>query len=290
MRDADWIFITPAGGVDEAWNAVCSAIRNAPVSIKGCVYTSSPLAVYSSTDDPAEDGYTAESPPKDDGDGWGAVENELGMLTSAAGIPLAVVIPGMLMGPTVLPEVTDGARLLRAVTSTPLSFLPELSLTFSDVRDTAAANLLCIQSPATHGQRFIVASGSDTVGMEKLRALIHRKHPHLEAPKGVIRSCLTTAAMVGRMISGAGDSTVQGIKATLGSNRHLRHSRTRRALGLRPSSVRQTVSDTVDDLIDMGLLEEPAVDTTGLLAFFGTATAAVGLGYCIRQLVGGGRK
>jgi dihydroflavonol-4-reductase len=76
------------------------------------------------------------------------------------GMELAVINPGLVLGPPLDGPVEDSGDLVRMMLTGKMPMLPPISLPIVDVRDVAAAHLAAMGQPEAAGQRFICSGGS----------------------------------------------------------------------------------------------------------------------------------
>lgn len=82
---------------------------------------------------------------------------EFAQSDEAGELEIATVLPGAVLGPTVLKDSLGSVQLVSRMLTGEMPRIPNMGFQYVDVRDVAAAHLLALDVPAAANQRFIVA-------------------------------------------------------------------------------------------------------------------------------------
>jgi len=91
-------------------------------------------------------------------------------LGESAGMDLAVINPGLVMGPLLGPRCPTSGEVVRKLLNRSVPGLPDLAYPPADVRDVAAAHVAAMTAPSASGQRFICAI--DAVELHEIALLL----------------------------------------------------------------------------------------------------------------------
>jgi dihydroflavonol-4-reductase len=164
------------------------------------------------------------------------------------GMELAVVNPGLILGPLLHPQVGTSVEIVRALLAGELPGLPDIAFAISDVRDTADAHLRAMLRPAAAGERFIVAGRSLSVSdlADALAVACPERAgrlPQRKLPDWLVRF----AALF--------DPKLRGVVGELGFDSRVSHDKARGLLGWQPRDVAETIRDTARSLIAFGIVQ-----------------------------------
>jgi nucleoside-diphosphate-sugar epimerase len=167
------------------------------------------------------------------------------------GLELAVVNPTGIFGPALGPDYTGSLNLIASLFSGAMPGTPRLYFAVVDVRDAADLHLRAMTSPAAAGQRFIAASG-DVVSLHDIALAVRdrlgdaaRAVPTAELPDEAVRAAAET------------NPALQGMVPNLGVKRHVSNDKARRVLSWSPRPFEETVAETAESLIALGVIKAP---------------------------------
>jgi nucleoside-diphosphate-sugar epimerase len=162
---------------------------------------------------------------------WDFIEREGG------GTELVVINPTWIAGPTLAPEVRSSVMLVKAIVEGTMTVLPRQRFGVADVRDVAALHSAAMRTPEAAGKRYLaVADGPTTNWLGVAQLLRDRLGPLGE------RIALQEAP---------GDELPPLV---------IRNDRARRELGFRPRPVESSLIETVDSMLELGLITSPGVE------------------------------
>ena len=172
----------------------------------------------------------------------------VGALRAPASLQLAVVNPGLVLGPILSPNWGTSTELVRRIMTRGVPAIPDINFATVDVRDVASAHVAAMTAPGAAGERFICAIENHSM-MEV--ALILDEHlagrgfhiPTRRLPSFVIRAMATW------------DTTVRLALNDLGTVQDVDSSKIRRVLEWRPRSLREMTLATADSMIEYGVAQ-----------------------------------
>jgi dihydroflavonol-4-reductase len=163
------------------------------------------------------------------------------------GVELAVVNPGLILGPLLHPQVGTSVEIIRVLLAGELPGLPDIAFALSDVRDTADAHLRAMLHPAAAGERFIAAGRSFSVSA--LAGVLADVCPELAGrlPRRRLPDWLVRLAALF-------DPKLRSVVGELGFDSRVSHDKARDVLGWQPRDVTETIRDTARSLIAFGIV------------------------------------
>jgi nucleoside-diphosphate-sugar epimerase len=154
---------------------------------------------------------------------------------------LAVVNPGLILGPPLSADTSTSLSVIKRMLSGKMSGLPRLSFAIVDVRDTADLHLLVMTSPQAAGQRYI--AGGPSLWFAEIADILRArlgadaaKVPAKEIPNLMVR------------IAALFDPGLRSIVGDLGKQNFFSIDKAR-ALGWKPRPVEDCIVDTARGLI-----------------------------------------
>lgn len=163
------------------------------------------------------------------------------------GLELAVINPGMILGPLLGGAPGTSVDVVRKLFDGEFAALPRFGIALVDVRDVADAHLRAMTSPAAAGQRFI--AGGRFLWLKEVAEILRERFPERAAriPKRVAPDWLVR-------ILARFDPTVRLITGELSRDRSVSADKAKRVLGWTPRPAEETLAATVTSLIAHGRL------------------------------------
>lgn len=164
-----------------------------------------------------------------------------------SGMRLAVVNPGLILGPPLDREIGSSVEMIRLFLVGKYPALPRLDFAVVDVRDVADMHIEALTAPKAAGERFICAD--ETLWLKDIGSILRsrfpafrRKVPTRELPDFVVR----LAALF--------DPTLKAAVPDLGKWKPVSNRKARDLLGFRFRSAEEAITATAQGLIDLGLV------------------------------------
>jgi nucleoside-diphosphate-sugar epimerase len=166
---------------------------------------------------------------------------------SAPDLELAVINPGLVLGPALDPDLSSSHQLLRMLATGKYPALPRVGYAIADMRDVAAAHVAALTVPQAAGERFLVASGFLTlkeIGAEIVRVLpdLARRVPTMEVPDAMVR------------MMAMADRNLAAVVPDLGRRREVSSEKSQRVLGLSYHSPQEAVASAAQSLRALKLI------------------------------------
>lgn len=177
---------------------------------------------------------------------WDFVEHD------GDGLELAVVNPVGIIGPMLGGDMSTSVTLIHRLLNRDLPGLPRLSYSLVDVRDVAGLHLRAMTDPAARGERFLAASGEPVWIADVARLLRERlgetagRVPTRRLPDLLVR------------LASLADPSLRGVVPALGQVKKASADKARRMLAWEPRPSEQSILDTAQSLIGLGLLKTAA--------------------------------
>jgi dihydroflavonol-4-reductase len=167
-----------------------------------------------------------------------------------SGMELAVVCPGLILGPILDHDVGTSAEVIRMFMTGAFPAVPRTGGTMVDVRDVAAMHVAALESPHAAGQRFVCAA--ESLWLREISAILakhfpqfRRKLPTRELPHFVVR------------LIALFDPTLRALVPDLGEIKKASNEKAKRLLGFRFRSAEEAIVAMAQSLIDLGLVTPP---------------------------------
>lgn len=170
------------------------------------------------------------------------------------GLELAVLNPGLILGPVHGPAVNVSVEIVRQLLARELPALPRLGFAVVDARDVAAAHRLALENPRAAGRRYILSTPS--LWLADIADMLAAEYD----PRGFdvpTRSLPSWAVRLGALFN----PTLRLARPLLDNPARTSSARARSELGWTSRDVRSTVLDTAESLIEAGV-----VSATGAVA------------------------
>ena len=177
---------------------------------------------------------------------WDFIAREGGALE------LAVVNPVGIFGPALGKDLSTSIEIVKRMLDGALPGLPNLAFGFVDVRDLADLHLRAMVDPAAKGERFLaVADG--TYSLQAIGRVL-RERMGAAAQRVPTRTLPNWTLRVLALF----DGSIKQILPDLGHPRHVSNAKARRVLGWSPRSYDETIVDTAESLIQLGVVRHAA--------------------------------
>ena len=254
MRGADGVFHIAGWykvGVDDpesAWATNVEGTRNvlevmAELGIAKGVYTST-LAVNSDTHGvEADESYHFVGKHISLYDATKAEAHRIARARIADGLPLVIVMPGLVYGP----EDTSSVRAsLRNLLRGRLPAVPTgTAYSWAHVEDIADAHILAMDTAAA-GETYIIAGPSASL-LEAMRmaAEVAGKRAPIGVPSGAMRSMAPVAGLLGRVLPLPAEYSAEGLRVIAGPTYLGTNAKARRDLGYDPRPLEVGWAETV---------------------------------------------
>jgi dihydroflavonol-4-reductase len=159
---------------------------------------------------------------------------------------LAVINPGMVLGPLQRAVVGTSVQVVHRLLTRDLPASPRLGFATVDVRDLAVAHRLALETPAAAGNRYICAG--EHVWMREMALMLAAEFNSrgFRVPTGTMPTWLMR--VIARF-----DPSVRQALFFVGRAEHVSADKARRELGWSMRPVRETLLDTANSLIELGL-------------------------------------
>ncbi|GAB1515370.1 NAD-dependent epimerase/dehydratase family protein [Actinophytocola sp. KF-1] len=172
-----------------------------------------------------------------------------------SGLELVAVNPGMVLGPLLSPEVNTSVDVIRRLLVRDVPGSPKMGFSLVDVRDVAVAHRLAMESPVAAGNRYVLAG--DFMWMREIAAVLAEEFgPRgYRVPTGTMPTWLLRAVALF-------DPSVRQALDFVGRTELVTADKARSELGWSMRPARDTIVDTADSLVEMGLAPNPSTKVT----------------------------
>lgn len=174
-------------------------------------------------------------------------EREAWRLQKMFGVELVVILPSIVIGPSLLHETSEAMRTIHDLASGS-PYAPNLFWNFVDVRDVAKAHVRAMENADLVDQRIIVSNAC--LSLCEIGQLIKKAFPHLNPP---IKAAPLWITLIVAPLTHA-RVKLSFLWRNLGVKKVLDSSKSIRELGLELTPMERTVADSVDQLIRAGHL------------------------------------
>lgn len=163
-----------------------------------------------------------------------------------SGLELVALNPGMVLGPLAGPGVSTSVDVVRKLLLREVPGSPKIGFSLVDVRDVAVAHRLAMESPIAPGNRYILAGGR--VEMREIAAVLAAEFNArgYRVPTGSMPTWLLRIVVLF-------DPSVRQALDFVGRPELVTSEKARAELEWSMRPVRDTIIDTANSLIEMGL-------------------------------------
>ncbi|WP_075288787.1 SDR family oxidoreductase [Pararhizobium arenae] len=158
------------------------------------------------------------------------------------GLELAVINPGMILGPVLGRQTGTSTGMIRSLLKGKYPAIPDFRVSIVDVRDAADAHVMAMTVPEAAGERFIAAA--DMMTMAEIAATLRQSFPEQarKVPRLVLRTWLVR-------LFAPFDPGLKLIVKELGRDQRVSHEKARRVLGWTPRPSQEAVRATAQSLL-----------------------------------------
>jgi nucleoside-diphosphate-sugar epimerase len=177
-----------------------------------------------------------------------AAWDAMGELGSESTMSLAVINPGLVLGPLLSSDWGTSGEAVKKLIDRDFPAIPDIHYACVDVRDVAAAHVAAMTAPGAAGQRFICAEADHS-----LREIASILATHL-GPKGFK---VPTGKLPGPVLKVVAlwDKTAQLALNDLGVRQDIDNAKIRRVLGWQPRGLEEMVVSMADSMIEHGIVK-----------------------------------
>lgn len=168
-----------------------------------------------------------------------------------SGLELVAVNPGMVLGPLLSAGISTSVDVVRRLLVRDVPGSPKMGFSLVDVRDVAVGHRLAMETPVAAGQRYVLAG--DFMWMREIAAVLAEEF----GPRGYRVPTGTMPTWLLRTVA-LFDPSVRQALDFVGRTELVTADKARRELGWAMRPVRDTIVDTADSLIEMGLAPNPS--------------------------------
>jgi dihydroflavonol-4-reductase len=163
---------------------------------------------------------------------------------------LAVINPGLVLGPLLSPDWGTSGELVKRIMERDVPAIPDINFATVDVRDVASAHLAAMTTPEAAGERFICAIENHSM-MDVARVL----HDHLSS-RGFKIPTRRLPSFVLRVMA-LWDGSVRLALNDLGTVQDLDNTKIRRVLQWSPRGLSEMTIAMADSMIEYGVVKPP---------------------------------
>ncbi|KAL6800853.1 NAD(P)-binding protein [Trichoderma sp. SZMC 28013] len=174
---------------------------------------------------------------------WEFIETEGGDLE------LSVVNPVGIFGPVLSNDMSSSITLILKLMDGSIGKCPRTYFNIVDVRDLADLHIRAMLDPAAKGERFIASSDGKPLALFDVARTISQGRPEKasKVPTGEMPSWVVR-------IAGIFSPTARQVVPVLDVIRALKNEKSKMTLGWTPRTPQETILDTVDSLVEHGIV------------------------------------
>ncbi|MFI6869690.1 NAD-dependent epimerase/dehydratase family protein [Nocardia sp. NPDC050406] len=164
---------------------------------------------------------------------------------SRPGFELAVINPGMILGPVQRAEARTSVDAVRLLLAGEMPGVPRIAFAMVDVRDVATAHRLAMESPGATGNRYICAG--DLVSLPDAATVLATRYKVATRP--LPNWLIRTVARV--------NPAARTAARYLSIRERVTADKARRELGWTMRPIEDTLLDTAESLVRLGVVADP---------------------------------
>lgn len=172
-------------------------------------------------------------------------------LATTLAIPTVFLLPSVVIGPPQMPAAPEAVSTIvsLALGSRWFPFVPQISWSFIDARDVAAAVTVAIDAPHVDGQRFILSTAE--LSVSDVGRIIAANFSGLSPPTIALPNIVTLAIGAFRMIFAGDRVGLRFLWRRLGVSQPFDATKARKVLDLRFRPIESTIRDTVSAALEI---------------------------------------
>ena len=159
-------------------------------------------------------------------------------------INLTTIHPSLVLGPALETDYGSSLEAIIKILRKELPLLPNFGFEIVDVRDTASLHRIALENPGAFGKRLIASQ--DFMWFKTIAQIIDRSYPEKQIPTQVMPDFFTKSLSI--FIP-----ELRQITQDLGREKRL-DSKPSISLGWKPRPLQNTIIDSTQSLIDLGLV------------------------------------
>jgi dihydroflavonol-4-reductase len=161
---------------------------------------------------------------------------------------LSVINPGLVLGPVIdKNDYGTSVALVLKLMNGSFPAVPKIAFSLVDVRSVVDMHIKAMKSPAAAGERFICANSF--MSISEIAAILKQNYPNHKIPKATLpHFLLKVIAKV--------DKQTAPVLVELNTERKHDNSKAKKLLNWSPYSDEQSIIDTAESLISLGLLKK----------------------------------
>lgn len=175
-------------------------------------------------------------------------EREAWAYAAQQGMKLTTVHPGMILGPPLDADSGISIGVITGMMTGKTRAFPNLGFALSDVRDVADMHVAALEKDEAIGQRYLCTSRH--MPMADIAEMLRASYPNAPVPEKLVPDWMLRLLVYTTR-------TVRQVINDVGNEKHFDGSKGRALLGRDYRSDRETILDSAEGLIDLGLLERP---------------------------------
>ena len=165
---------------------------------------------------------------------------------------LAVINPGLVIGPILTEFNGTSVGLLKSILTGEIPGCLDVNPSVVDVRDVAQAHIVAMEKPECRGKRYILVSESN-VPFRTIYQIINKEF----SPQGYKANMMKIPKFVAWFVAKF-NGGMEMLYPTIGKHLTYVNDRLINELGIQPREIEQTIIDTGYSLIEFGLVKKTA--------------------------------
>jgi dihydroflavonol-4-reductase len=165
------------------------------------------------------------------------------------GIALTTIHPGAIIGPAVDKDASISLGLVSGLLDGSTPALPSNGFSIVDVRDVAAMHVAALEKPEAEGQRYLATA--EYMPFPKVAATVRELYPDRPVTERHVPDWII------KLVARFGGPARQIIN-DIGNEKHFDGSKGERLMGRSYIPARQSIADTAESVLRLGLLKPPS--------------------------------